>query len=189
MEWTPLSVFVFSLTHLDENRRFVTSSPVLWNGHAVTSLNGSLYVAGGRDIKKTKRIYNEVYRWTISQVVWKSLQSEAIASIVAAKNFIMAFVNSLTFVYVSMLVSTHCCSGEAVFCLSCVEGLPRLRNQCVSLVVAGMGLNPIRSHFLWQPVADLDFDFMSSIFFNDGSIMNHQKLSFSFFSSLRSILS
>ena len=33
----------------------------------------------------------------------------------------------------------------------------------MSLIVAGIGLNPIRSHYFSQPEADLDCDFMSSI--------------------------
>ena len=46
-----------------------------------------------------------------------------------------------------MLVLTHSYSSKVVQCLSCVEGLLRLQNQGMSLVVAGMGLKPIRTHF------------------------------------------
>ena len=46
-----------------------------------------------------------------------------------------------------------------------VRPLCRDFKTSVGLVVTGMGLNPIRSHFFWQPKADLDRDLMSSIFF------------------------
>ena len=56
-------------------------------------------------------------------------------------------VNSLTFLNASMLAPTQSYGGRVVERLSCAKGLPRLRNQCMSLVVAGMGSNPIRSNF------------------------------------------
>ena len=57
------------------------------------------------------------------------------------KNHAVAL-NSFTFLYVNMLVSPRSHGGKGVEHLSSVEGLPRLRNQCMSLVVADIGSNP-----------------------------------------------
>ncbi|XP_076825560.1 uncharacterized protein LOC143471094 isoform X2 [Clavelina lepadiformis] len=57
-----LSNKVYNMTQSNKTKRSVTSSPS-WSGHAVTSYHGSLYVAGGRDAKRNKRICSDVYRF------------------------------------------------------------------------------------------------------------------------------